>query len=227
MPTRPFGMGRLYFLDERDEGYPLSAVLQQTDRRRRMWWDEGWWGNQGADPYCVAFSWAHFLADGPRPASIFSFRRPGVDTRVLYCEAQKNDPWPGDCATPLYDGSTVRAGAKVLKDWGLISEYRWANGANEVAQAVLTQGPVVVGTMWYEDMFNADRTGLITATGRAVGGHAYVLNGVDLDTGLFRIKNSWGPTWGLRGRGYISISHMDRLLNNFGEACVAMQKKGR
>jgi hypothetical protein len=226
--SRTHGMGRLYLEDERDKEYPVAIMLSQTELRKRYWWSDGWWGDQGMDPHCVAFSWAHWLADGPKPASLFQRRRPGVSTSELYCEAQKHDPWPGDCKTPLYDGTSVRAGAKVLKDWGHIEEYRWAANAQEVAQVVLTQGPVVMGTLWYEGMSSPSRThALVTPTGKAQGGHAYLLNGVDLDSGYFRIKNSWGRNWGDRGHAFISIDNMDKLIKNFGEACVAIQKRGK
>ena len=217
------GMGRIYIPDPRDNHYPMSSILQQTDLRKKDWWDEGWWGDQGYDPYCVAFSWAHWLADGPRPNSIFESRRPGVDTRELYCEAQKRDPWPGNCDYPLYDGTSVRAGAKVLQEWGFIREYRWARNGQELAQAVLNIGPVILGTMWYEGMGYPDSNGIMNITGSPWGGHAYVVNAVDLDTGLFTIKNSWGQGWGLNGRAYLRLADADVLIRAAGEACVAVQ----
>ena len=59
-------------------------------------------------------------------------------------------------------------------------------------------GPVVVGTYWYSSMFYPDRNGLIKINGGIAGGHAYVINGVDKTKKLFRIKNSWGQSWGIR-----------------------------
>lgn len=226
--SREYSMGRLYAKDDRDELFPYSTVMPftQTARTKRFWWSNGWWGNQGHDPHCVAFAWAHWVSDGPSITSIFPDENPGVDTGVLYCEAQKRDPWPGDCETPLYDGTSVRAGAKVLQEWGYIAEYRWATDAQQVVNAVLTQGPVIVGTMWYSDMSSPDRnTWVITPSGSMSGGHAYVINGVDTDRGLFRIKNSWGKYWGRGGHAYIRIEDMDKLIKNFGEACVPLQKR--
>ena len=223
MPRRR-AMGRLYVPDERDRSFPAATVLRESTLRHMQWWDEGWHGDQMYDPHCVAFAWAHYLADGPRPVSVFSSRRPGVNTRDLYCEAQKRDPWPGDCENPLYDGTSVRAGAKVLKEWGHLSEYRWAFTADEVAQAILTRGPVIAGTLWFQGMSYPDRKGIMHVTGSPEGGHAYVLNGVNLDTRLFRIKNSWGRNWGLSGRAYIGFDSMQTLLDAYGEACVPIQR---
>lgn len=225
--SREYSMGRLYVADERDELYPIMPMLasRRSTATKRFWWSEGWWGDQGHTPHCVAFSWAHWLNDGPQLTSIFKKNRPSVDTSVLYCEAQKRDPWPGDCETPLYDGTSVRAGAKVLQEWGHIKEYRWAANADEIVQTILTLGPVIVGTWWKQDMFYPDSEGRIYATGSNTGGHAYVINGVDLDTGLFRIKNSWGRHWGKKGHAFISISDMDALIKDWGEACVPIQQR--
>lgn len=124
-----------------------------------------------------------------------------------------------------YDGTSVRAGAKILKRLGVISEYRWAYTLDDVVQAVLNLGPVVVGTWWYTDMFMPNSKGVITATGQKAGGHAYVINGVNVKKRMFRIKNSWGRSWGKNGHAYISFDDFDKLLKDWGEACMAFEKK--
>lgn len=220
-----FSTGRIYHRDERDDNYPVAPLLatKRATDSKKFWFSDGWWGDQGATPHCVAYSWAHFIQDGPKLGSIY--QKQLMDTNRLYCEAQKHDPWPGDCETPLYDGTSVRAGAKVLQDWGYIEEYRWAKTADEVASAILVQGPVVVGTTWRNDMFSPNAEGFIKPTGGSAGGHAYLLNGVDLEKGLFRIKNSWGKYWGKGGHALISMEDMDALLKDFGEACIPLQKR--
>lgn len=224
--NRQYAMGRLYSPDIRDKEYPISPLLTQrrTAQVRRFWYSNGWWGNQGVSPHCVAYSWAHFLHDGPLLGSIYS-ETELIDTDTLYCEAQKLDPWPGDCDTPLYDGTSVRAGAKVLQDWGFIEEYRWAEDADQLAQAILVQGPAVLGTLWKTDMYNPDREGFIYATGRNSGGHAYIINGVDVEKGFFRLKNSWGKSWGRGGHALIPMEDVDALIKDFGEACIPLQKR--
>jgi len=220
----PRAMGRLYAPDDRDRLYPMSTVLPSTTLRRKTWWQEGWWGDQGADPHCVAFALAHWLADGPRPVSIFARSRPGVNTRELYCAAQKLDPWPGDCDDHQYDGTSVRAGVQALQAWGHVREYRWCYSADEVARTVLTTGPVIMGTLWYEGMSRPNAAGVMTRTGDVQGGHAYVVNGVNLDDGLFRIKNSWGRAWGQRGHAFIRLADLDALIVSYGDACVPIQQ---
>lgn len=217
------GLGRLYIEDARDENYLFKTVSRWSTATSKFWWSDGWWGNQGSSPHCVAFSFAHWLSDGPLLNSVVG-KNPAVDTNLLYCEAQNVDPWPGNCMNNLYDGTTVRAGAQVLKNWGHIEEYRWAKNADEVANAVLVQGPVVMGTFWYNDMFSPDKDSILHPTGKSAGGHAYLVNGVNRASGLFRIKNSWGQYWGAGGHAYISMEDLDALIKNYGEACVPIQK---
>jgi len=81
----------------------------------------------------------------------------------------------------------------------------------------------VVGTNWYYGMFYPDRNGLIKVKGGLAGGHAYVVNGVDTKNKLFRIKNSWGKSWGIQGRAFISFNDMARLIREQGEICLATE----
>lgn len=140
----------------------------------------------------------------------------------MYTEAQKEDEWEGTD----YDGTSVRAGAKVLQALGYIETYLWAWDINTLIESVLTLGPVVVGTTWYEGMFEPDRrTGQVRPTGRIVGGHAYVITGASRKSGKFRFKNSWSRGWGLNGRFTMTFEDFEMLLNDDGEACLAVEKR--
>lgn len=235
-----YTLGRVHISDERDKSFPLSAALAKATtmsapRQHRYWWDSAWWGDQGSDPFCVAFSWMHWLEDGPTthfyksrdfdPAYLNEYNKEKhqslFNPTVIYSEAQKIDEWPGE----NYEGTSVRAGAKVLRSLGVISEFRWAYTLDEVVQAVLNLGPVVVGTWWYTDMFIPNFKGVIKASGQKAGGHAYIINGVNVKKRMFRIKNSWGRGWGEKGHAYISFDDFEKLLLEDGEACMAFEKK--
>lgn len=218
-----YGLGRRPSVDSRDDAFPMSMALpiEAPGITHRYWNAEGWWGDQGSTSQCVAYAWTHWLEDGPitQPKTPHGGAQSVVRPFDLYREAQKVDEWPGED----YDGTSVRAGAKVLQSMGFVREYRWAFTVDTVVKAVLSVGPVVVGTNWYSGMFEPDSEGLIDVTGGVVGGHAYVLNGVNVRRGLFRVKNSWGRDWGRHGHALIGIEDMSRLINEQGEACLAVE----
>ena len=222
-----FGLGRVRVEDANDERFPMRSLLPAatSERTYRYWWPSGWWGNQGSLPHCVAYSWMHFIEDGPVTHFYESnddhHEKPLFNTTSLYNEAQKVDAWPGE----NYDGTSVRAGAKILQKRGVIGEYRWAWDVDTVIQTLLEVGPVVAGTWWYSSMFQPDDEAIIKVEGSRAGGHAYLLNGVNTKKGLIRIKNSWGRAWGNKGFAYISFEDMDRLIREAGEACIATEKQ--
>jgi hypothetical protein len=212
------GLGRRYAEDVRDIQYPMRALLpaEASTRPYRYWNASGWWGDQGNTPQCVAYAWTHWLEDGPvgqrGPA-------PVVPPAAIYKEAQAVDEWPGSD----YDGTSVRAGAKVLQARGFISTYTWAQTFSDIREALLEVGPVVVGTNWYETMFDPDEAGLIHIGGSIAGGHAYVYDGISVPHMLVRIKNSWGRGWSNNGFAYISFADAERLLHEDGEAALAVE----
>jgi hypothetical protein len=217
------GLGHIEHSDERDALFPLAAVLPERPFiTEKMWWDNGWWGDQGNTSMCTVFSWSHWLEDGPMIQDGLGDReKPLFNVTNLYHKAQANDGIPGS----NYNGSTVRAVAKILKAAGVVSEYRWANSVDDIVTCLLTIGPVVVGTRWYTSMFTPDANGLVKPTGGMAGGHAYLLNGVDTEKKLFRIKNSWGKGWGQSGHAFISFDDFATLLANGGQACMAFANK--
>lgn len=215
--------GRIESPDSRDKLFPLSAVLPTipSNITEKYWWDNGWWGDQGQSSECVAYSWLHFVEDGPVVQNYHTNRaKPLIEPNKLYRECQLRDPWRGE----QYNGTSVRAGALILKDLGIIREYRWASSVNEIKHALLTIGPMVVGTKWYSGMMNVDSKGFIKPSGSDMGGHAYVINGVDTKNKFFKIKNSWGKRWGIDGTAKISFDDFEQLFRNGGEACIAFEQ---
>jgi len=211
-------LGRIAIPDERDQQFLIQPMLSREplERRWRYHWANGWWGNQLSTPKCVAYSWLHWTADAP--ITHHGEQSPVLNPKYLYDQCQLNDQWEGT----NYDGTSVRAGAKIMRQKGYIKEYRWAWDAETIVRAIIEIAPVVVGTNWTMDMFYPDDNDMITPTGRNMGGHAYVLNGVNMNRGIVRLKNSWGRHWGRNGYAYMTIEDLDKLIKDRGEACLAI-----
>lgn len=217
-----YGLGRLQSIDSRDILYSLGTYvmsLPEVDSKVRYWHSYNQYFDQGPTSQCVEYAWHHWLVDSP----IRHGEQPLWQFGSVYNRAQQIDEWEGED----YDGTSVRAGAKVLQELGYISQYLWTWDINTIIDTVLKVGPVVVGTYWYESMFYPDlsKLGRIEVNGRLAGGHAYVINGVNLGAEEFRIKNSWSRDWGRTGHARIKISDMERLINEDGEACLAVENK--
>lgn len=211
-------------LDPRDKKYLLQPPVAQAIERRYRYWITAPALDQGAKPHCVAFSGHQFLLSSPVKNPVYK------TTDELYTLCQRNDEWEGE--SPVYEGTSVRALFKVLQQAGYVSEYRWAFDADTVARHVLATSPVVVGTTWHAAMFYPDAEGFIHAKGASVGGHAYMVCGVNLDKkcpdgsqGAFRIINSWGASWAQNGKAWISMRDMNLLISDFGEACASKELK--
>lgn len=203
--------GRGSAVDDRDYIYEAK----ETGRRERYWTDSKWFGNQLSTPACVGFAWAHWLNAAPTVNYL--------DPQGLYKFSKYFDEWQGED----YDGTSVRACAKVLQSLGLIKEYNWTWSVNNVANAILEYGPVVVGTPWYEGFMEPDEEGNVSIYGNVLGGHAYVITGVNLNEGKLRCKNSWGKEYGKGGRFLMTFETMQRLLDEDGEACIATEIKAQ
>lgn len=214
-------LGRKNKPDPRDHNFLIKnhfnmGVMNRPTLTQKYWDPNGWWGDQGDSPLCVGYAWAHWIEDGP-------IGHPGAAPILLptkiYEEAKKVDEWPGED----YDGTSVRGAVKYLRSIGWVRSYYWAFDLSTIVSYLLNCGPMVVGTYWYSNMLSPNRVGLVRASGEIVGGHAYVLNGIDLVSRRIRFKNSWGKSWGRVGHAYISFTDMARLISQQGEACVAVE----
>jgi hypothetical protein len=136
----------------------------------------------------------------------------------VYRRAQNLDNFPNS-----QPGTSVLAGAKAMKERGWYSRYTWCESEEEVAAAVSHVGPVVVGTNWFEGMYTVPSDGFVVPTGRVVGGHAWLLVGIDVEGGFYYWINSWGRKYGKNGRAKIRREAFTTLFNRRGEGCVPVR----
>lgn len=204
-------LGRLQEFDERSRSFPVRTLLGDVPALSTKIWDCEVWLDQGSEGACVGFSWAHELAAEP---AVISVSEPYA--RLIYREAQKIDEWPGED----YEGTSVLAGVKIVQGLGWIDEYRWAFNTADVLEAIVNIGPVVLGTNWYEGMWDTNQNGYVLPTGSLQGGHAIAIIGYDHERGAVLLHNSWGTSWGVDGRAWLDIASLEFLLGQQGEVCV-------
>jgi hypothetical protein len=210
------GLGRLHAPDPRDRGFPIRSLLPEKVALRSRYYHTGKVLDQGATPQCVAFAWKQWLdsapimdqdAKPPTPASI-------------YQRAQAVDEW----ASTSHDGTSVRAGAKIMATDRRLGEYHWSTSINDVRDYLISTGTVVFGTDWTDDMFIPSAEGFLKPTGAIAGGHAYLCIGYNQPKGAFRFLNSWGVSWGTqKGRFWMAGEDVDALLQRDGEACAGVE----
>lgn len=217
--------------DEKSRDYPVRATIRVANiRKRNKLWKLGSILDQGREGACVGFGWSADALSAPTVVDLNRVkavvpRNPQEFAKFVYHTAQTLDTFPGES----YEGTSVLAGAKTMSSLGLLKEYRWAFSVEDVVDAILSIGPVVLGIEWHAGMYNAPN-GVLTPEGPVVGGHCITavgytykstkLNGED---GVI-LQNSWGADWGVNGLAEISVSNLKKLLDNNGEACIPYRR---
>lgn len=200
--------GRVHAPDDRDKRF---AVKKRASMRVSRTWTLGPRLDQLATPECVAFSAAGWLLSAP----ISQYLNP----HGIYRYAKFDDEWRGEA----YDGTSVRAGARVLAELGFISKYQWAFNVEAIIDTVLEVGPMMIGTNWYAGMATPDASNIMQPKGRLLGGHAYFLYSANTRSELFGVCGSYGTKWAKRGLTQLSFESMARLLGQDGEACIGVE----
>jgi hypothetical protein len=212
------GFGRLVSFDEKSRNFPIRALIADKAERISRLWPCDIVLDQGSEGACTGFSVSHEAAAEPVVV-------PNITDEIaleIYRRARQLDEWPGED----YDGSSVLGAMKAAKERGWYDEYRWAFGEEDLALALGYKGPAVLGINWYEGMSDPDRDGLITATGSVQGGHAILCNGYDAEKKLYRLHNSWGKGFGVKGECFVCVEDMVKLLKEDGEACIPVVRTG-
>jgi hypothetical protein len=211
------GKGLLFSHDERDKQYLMFANKPQINDTIRQSWKIGNILNQGSTSQCVGYSWSQFMQSSP----FLDLNLPQITPQEIYSKAQKIDEWDGE--EPDSYGTSIRAGAKILKELGLIKDYVWGYSVEDIAKFIYENGPVVVGSNWYSSMSNPDQNGFARPIATYEGGHAWLIYGVDCQWETFFGVNSWGTQYGKNGRFFVKFSDMEKLLLSGAQACSALR----
>jgi hypothetical protein len=137
---------------------------------------------------------------------------------ALYSDATKADPYPGTYP-PTDSGSDGLTVAKVLKAAGEIAGYTHTFTLNDALLA-LTVTPWITGVEWTEAMFDPDPDGRVHPTGAVAGGHEFVADELDVENERVWFCNSWGPSFGIDGRFYLTFDDFGALLKRDGDVTV-------
>ena len=213
-------LGRLVSFDERSLKFASMPLIEDLGYRTK-YWVMPWVLDQGNTSMCVGNAWTgEAIAE---PVSV-----PNLDEAVaqdIYHAAQEVDEWPGH----NYEGTSVLAGAKVMKSRGFITSYRWALSADDAVKSIMYYGPGVMGCNWLENMFDPTSDYFLDVSGDSAGGHAILVYGVQLGAdgkpAYVLVKNSWGPMWGRYGSAKIHMNDFAKLLADDGEFCIPVGRQ--
>lgn len=133
----------------------------------------------------------------------------------LYKEVTKIDEFPG-AYPPKDTGSSGNAVGKLFKQLKLING--WLHGLSlSAALNELQFRPVITGVNWYGGFDQPDSNGFIKISGKVVGGHEFVVDGLNVEEEYVTCTNSWGERYGLKGRFKMRFDVWERLLSERGD----------
>jgi hypothetical protein len=218
------GLGRLPAKDNRDKRHMMAVgPFTEATAKTRHWQLFTKPLDQGFTSKCVEFSWKHMILASPISHGKLASVAAALNKLRIYERAQEVDEWEGT----NYDGTSVRAGAKILQLDGYLLEYAWAWDETTIRNYLLTRGPVVLGTRWDYAMFQPDAKGFVWPGQGVAGGHAYLALGYSHERLAYRCVNSWGPAWGQVGRFWLAAEVVQDLMADWGEACSAVESDVR
>lgn len=134
------------------------------------------------------------------------------DPHALYLECKRTDGYPN------VNGTMPRSAMDVLRTVGMtgsdgqsykIASYARQDSIEGIKQAIVDEGPVVIGLRIDVAQFNALSNAELSATQLAhVSGHCMLIVGYDDALQAFRVRNSWGETWGDSGHLWLAYDYL-------------------
>jgi hypothetical protein len=161
--------------------------------------------DQGASPMCVAYSaageqgWYDLRDTGLAlfDETLFFSQIGGTPSGAVIRDA---------LARRLSAGYPVSGHPELAGRHRIAAYYAVPVAQADLCAAILSFGPLVLGTPWANAWFRPRSDGTLPPFDHAVGGHAIVAVGWDA-TGL-RLRNSWGADWGQAGEATLPWSEL-------------------
>ena len=189
------------------------AMIKRAAQIDKMEWEVKRILDQGKTGHCVGYAFAGFGISLP----VFDDWNNDMGEKIYY--AAKIIDWEPN----QEDGSNSRSGVQAFTQFSNLSNYAFATSIDDIIVWLLTTGPIVGGTNWYDDMFSPDSDGLVKIGGSIAGGHEWMISGYDKTTRRFLCTNSWGDSFGIGGQFYIGYDDYLRLFNEQGDAVTAVE----
>lgn len=167
--------------------------------------------DQGGLGSCTGNAAVGCISSGP-----FTFRGTEDDAVSVYSDATKIDEFAGTYP-PNDTGSSGLAVMKVLHKRGLIPGYTHAFDLYAVLRALVLR-PGIVGMTWKTGCDSPNAEGVIRYQGAVRGGHEVCIDELNVEKKLAGFQQSWGPTWGLQGRFYMTWDDLGKALSDYGDA---------
>jgi hypothetical protein len=209
---------------EKEDHRPTSRLLSAARNLDYRYWTAGDLQDQGNTPHCVEYAGRGLLEGSPERNQTEHIPRGSI-----YAWCQDNDEWPGNA----YEGTSVHAIMKWLKDKGYVKSYEWAETVSELHAHLMTRGMAIAGTVWTRNMSYVDEFGFARFSGTNYGGHAYLIRGgnrlaldpVTRKPGKAKIRNNWGLDYGEAGEAWVTYADLQNLIDDYGEVALPIELK--
>ncbi len=220
IPEQGRRLGRHVEHDPRSLNYPYEAPRKVTLRtiahaRVGTLFDQGMLGSCTGNAIAGACNTRPLFDSDVHPVLVEH------DAVAAYTLATEMDGFPGTYP-PDDTGSSGLAACKAAKYLGWITAYHWAFDVPQALQALMV-GPVITGVNWYEGFDHPAADGLVKISGQVRGGHEFVVRGYDANRKRVWADNSWGTSWGLKGRFCFTLTAWRRLLAESGDVSVPVR----
>lgn len=215
-PDNPYPLGRHLHHDLENANHRALVVPPPRSLIPYKSWMTFSTFDQGQFPRCTTESAVGTLLTTPYVRNFTErqmFDAP-EERQAAYERWQSYDPseWG------VHDGSASDSPFKGMRAEGIITGWRWLFGEGEVREFVTWYGPVSVGTIWTDRMFYPDEDGYIHLGGMEAGAHEYRILQYSRIRDAYRMMNSWGKSWGQKGRAWIKSADLKSLLDQDGDA---------